>query len=458
MRKYTTNFLLTLLVVLILCGQAGALSLFSIFKKEPYVAKVGDRVITTERFVEEVKRLHTLNRVGKKLAESEDKSFRKQNYRKFLEELIDRELMLMEAENLGLHKDPTFLEAMRVFKLNLFLDRLRKEEVLKKVKVTEEDVLEYYRKKMKKGDRDKPTQEERYTIERALYAEKLKEREKEYFKSLRRKARIETYEDVLKALTKDSIKKDAHKKVVARVDDKPIYAIELLRELERMKKYDMETKKKALDNLILRALLDKEALSRGYERDPELKKKIELYRRKILVEVFKDRVILPLIKVNEEEIEEYYKKNKEKYKEPDKYNISVIAVGNRELADSILKELERGGDFEYLAKEHSVDPSRIRGGLVGWVSERNLPRKALALIKKAKKGDVVGPVENRRLFIIYKINDYREGKPLPLEKVKREIDITIGRKKFKETLELYLKRLRKIVKVEINEEELARFY
>ena len=458
MKRYIPHSLLVPAVLLVLYGNANALSLFSVFKKKPYVAKIGDRVITTEAFMEEVRRLHTLDRVGKKLSESEEMSFRKQNYRKFLDEIIERELMIMEAENLGLHEDPAFLEAMRVFRLNLFLDRLRKEEVVKNVKITEDDILNYYREKLKRGDREKPTQEERYAIERALYTEKLKEREKEYFKSLRRRARIKIYDDVLKALSEDSSRKEDYKKVVARINDKPVYAMELLRELERVKKYDMTTKKKTLDGLVLRKLLDKDALRRGYEKDAEIRKRIELYRKKLLVEVFKNRVILPLVKVKEEEIEQNYENNKEEYKEPDKFNISIIALRNGELADTIAKELKKGGDFGYLAREHSVDSSRVNGGLVGWVSERSLPRNVLALIKKAKKGEIIGPIRNRRLLIIYNLNDYREGKPLPLEKVRRDIDITIGRKKFKETLELYLKRLKKVVKIEINEKELARFY
>ncbi len=458
-KKYTLGFLPLFLALCILCEDAGALSLFSIFKKkEPYVAKIGDRVITTRQFVEEINRLHTLNRVGKKLAESEDKSFRKQDYRKFLNEIIDRELMILEAENLGLHKDPAFVEAMRVFRLNLFLDKLRKEEVLGKIKITDEEVLRYYREKMKKDDREEPNPSERYLIERTLYAEKLREREREYFESLRRRASVKIYQDVLEEVSKDSKSKDAHRKVVARVNGKPVYAIELLRELEREKKYDMETKKKALDSLVLRKLLDEEAMSRDYERDPEIKKKIELYRKKLLVEMFKDRVILPLVEVKEEEIEEYYKKNKEKYREPDTFNISVIAVASKTLAESLLKELERGGDFEYIAREYSVDSTRVRGGLAGWVSERRLPRKVVELLKKAKKGDIIGPVKNRKLFIIYRLNDYRRGRPLSLEKVKKEIDITIGRRKFQETLRLYLERLKKMVKVEINEKELSRFY
>src|SRR3990172_5351532 len=60
-------------------------------KEITYLAKVGDVVITTDEFIEEMNRLHTTDRVGEAL--SKEKVFLVQDYRKFLNELVDNKLM-----------------------------------------------------------------------------------------------------------------------------------------------------------------------------------------------------------------------------------------------------------------------------------------------------------------------------------------------------------------------------
>ena len=126
---------------------------FGLSARRPYVAKVGDRVITVKEFIEGVNKLHTGSRVGEAL--TREKSFEKQRYKKFLNEMIDTKLMLIEAESMGLDKEADYVSAVENFSLNLFLSRLREDEVVNKVKVEDSEVEVVYAEELKKKEEQK---------------------------------------------------------------------------------------------------------------------------------------------------------------------------------------------------------------------------------------------------------------------------------------------------------------
>jgi peptidyl-prolyl cis-trans isomerase C len=64
--------------------------------------------------------------------------------KKFLEELITRELLLQEAKKRGLDRDRTLVERVERFKERSILDSLMKEEVDARVTVTQDEVKAFY--------------------------------------------------------------------------------------------------------------------------------------------------------------------------------------------------------------------------------------------------------------------------------------------------------------------------
>lgn len=64
--------------------------------------------------------------------------------KKFLEELITRELLLQEAKKRGLDRDRTLVERVERFKERSILDNLMKEEVDARVTVTQDEIKAFY--------------------------------------------------------------------------------------------------------------------------------------------------------------------------------------------------------------------------------------------------------------------------------------------------------------------------
>ena len=419
------------------------------FGKKPYLAKVGDEVITVEDFVEAINRLHKSGKVGEAL--SKERYFKRPDFRLFLEELIDEKLMVVEALRLGLDNEKWYKRKLETFKLNLALARLREEEVLKKVEVDDEEIERYYREDLK--EEGEIPEAERQRIRQILLDRKIEEREQEFFDELRARADIKVDEEALMRLSKDE-----PDLIVARVNGRPIRGREILRKIEEKKlKVDGETKRRVLDKIILYRLLDEEAVRRGYTEEEDAKKRIRAYRENLLKELFKRGVVAPLVKVEEEEIMEYYNQNRERFRRPDLVNLRTIPVSTKEEAEAIIEELKRGADFSYLARTRSINTLlRQKGGEMGWVRIDTLAPEVVRAVREAKEGDILGPFKAGHDYVVIEFKGMKRGEYIPLEKVRDEIDKTIGRRKFKKVLEEYLKRLREVVPIRINERELRK--
>ena len=495
---YMTFMVLSLIFLIVICNSTDSLGFWPFTpKKKDIMAIVGDEIVTKIEFIEEISRLHKSNRAGEAL--SRESLFAKQDFIKFLNELVDNKLMVIEAINLGLDKEAGFINQRDNYILNLSLERLRQNEIINKIKVDEKEVEDYYQEQLKRKEEEKKkgqeksaeqkadeekgdtakeeikeaveTQngsgdskigghksaapDEKETIRRNLFNGKVQAREKEYFAYIRQKARVKINNETLNALTHDNT--EFFGKEVASVNGEPILGIDVLRNLTRVNIKDEAIRKEALEKLIWYKVLDQEALSRGYEREKEISEKIKRYREQLLINQFKRKAILPAVKVEEKDIMEYYNVNKEKYKLSDKVNLKMIHVLHEREANAIFEELKKGADFAYLAREKSIDPTKEKGGDIGWVMVDQLTDDITHAVAEAKRGDILGPFKVQAGYVIVEFYGYEKGGYIPLENVRNEIDKTIGTERYNATLKTYIEQLRQIIPIEINQAELNRF-
>ncbi|MEE9613341.1 MAG: peptidyl-prolyl cis-trans isomerase [Thermodesulfobacteriota bacterium] len=460
------KYCLVLFVVFITCSavllprDSFALWPFSTQPKEPYVARVDDRFITPTELLTAMDRRHKSGRAGRSL--SKTKSFDRQDFRKLLNEIIDDELVQLEAENLELDKAPDFVRAMENYSLNLSLDRLRQDEVVSGVKVEEGEIEKYWERIQELGGgapKEEPrvmTPADRWQIERKIRKKNIGRREQEYFVQLRQGASVKIDEEALASASPDDA--GLLDGAVAYIGREPVTARELFKEMEPEKRGDYGERKKKLESLVVYRLLDREALRRGYDKEPKVAAKIERYRGKALIDHFKRKIVLRMVEVKEEDISDYYEKNRENYRQPNRVKLKVIHLNTFEEAEVIYDDLKKGADFTYLAKKKSVDTrSGAQGGDMGWAPVTVVPEGIRAEVEAAERGAIFGPFEYRYGYSILKVLGHEEGGYTALKDVRRDIEVTIGRERFHSTLRRYLDRLREVVAVEINEAELEKF-
>lgn len=473
-------FLLCLAVAFSALISSDATAFFGSESDEaPYVAKVGDKVITLDEYIEAINFLHKSSRVGEriKLGEPNYGGFGKEDYMAFLQELIDRKLMMIEAENMGLDQDADFVAEAESFELNLKLEKLRAEMILKDITVQEDDIKKEYiarvrantAKEAESNPRLKDTDTDEDILKRMGHKDRasvvdtlkrplIKAREDAYFKSLRDAAveagSIEVNEELLKTLSAST--PGLRGKTVGNVSGEAINGLEFVKEIGQGVVSE-EARRAAIDRLILYKLLDIEAKRRNYGSLPDVKKRLAKYKEERLVNLFKNKVVGPLVIVNDDELKARYDRDIESFKVQDSVHLRQISVHSKAEADDVMRELSKGAEFSFLARRFSKDEmSRAAGGDIGWVSIDSMPSEGKDALKNAKEGDVLGVFQEKYLFYILQYLGTKKGTYKPFESVKSAIYKKVGAEKYDAIVKKYTERLREVVPVELNQEELKK--
>ncbi len=90
-----------------------------------------------------------------------------------------------------------------------------------------------------------------------------------------------------------------------------------------------------------------------------------------------------------------------------KLNASHILVKSESEANALLFDLRRGKSFEDAAKEHSLCPSKKRGGDLGWFGKGQMVKEFEDAAFALKKGELSKAVKTQFGWHIIKVNDMK---------------------------------------------------
>lgn len=183
--------------------------------------------------------------------------------------------------------------------------------------------------------------------------------------------------------------------------------------------------------------------------------------RNLVIENYIETMIVPKQTVTDTEIKEFYDKNPETFTLPEQVRASHILItvdpaasaADRkkagELAESLLKQLKMGGDFEKLAQENSGCPSSKQGGDLGYFGKGQMVKPFEEAVFKLKPGELSGVVETQFGFHIIKLVEKRAPSKVPFNDVKVRIADSIKRGKVRQALESLLEDARKKASIEM---------
>ncbi len=113
------------------------------------------------------------------------------------------------------------------------------------------------------------------------------------------------------------------------------------------------------------------------------------------------------IKVTDQELQDYFNKNKDKYIQ---VKARHILVDKKSTAQDILNKLKNGGDFAALAKKYSTDTgSKSNGGELGWVKKGQMVAGFETALFKLKKGETSGIVHTQYGYHIIQAEDVKDS-------------------------------------------------
>jgi peptidyl-prolyl cis-trans isomerase C len=180
-----------------------------------------------------------------------------------------------------------------------------------------------------------------------------------------------------------------------------------------------ELRKMVREELIRREILTQEALKNGVDKKPEILPQLMLARQGVLIQAYVGSYVRAH-PITDDVLKKEYDAVKATLGDKE-YKVRHILVKTQEEANDIIAKLNKGEKFEDLAKL-SLDPSKDRGGELGWAAPSNFVKPFSAAMVKLEKGKYTeAPVQSEYGFHIIQVDDTRDLKLPAFDEAKAQI-------------------------------------
>jgi len=434
-------------------------------EKSLIIVEVNGKTIDEESFLERIRALHANK--PKIRADGEQSGIK---ISEIVEQMIDDCLMIQEALKLNLDNDPDFKKKIKSYITTQSVIKLRQEEVLDKVSISDDEIFDYFTKHYPTG---KETPEEKFKklkkrIIKTLKKERKKELADNFVKVLKERADIRIDMDLFDLLEPEK-KYTGKKTVIARVNSETIPLNDFLSDIKQAakkqsrkhhslkntgepEKFLNEIKTNVLDMLIMYKLVQQEALTRNYIELPSFADMIQKRKDSLLINDFKRKTIYPLAIPTENELTQYYNKNMSDFKKGYEVWFDEMTFSAMDDAENALSELKQGANFSFLADRVSAK-SKIKRDVV-WMNVDRFAPSMQKELNRLKKGEVSNVVVDGREYKILKLKGKRGGEVIEFSMIVKRLERMVFKIKYNEMLSDYLAKLRKISMIKIDNKAL----
>ncbi len=199
---------------------------------------------------------------------------------------------------------------------------------------------------------------------------------------------------------------------------------EIEKEIKEIRKR-LKKNKSTLEETLKKSNITVEQLERGIEKKLSISKIKEKKNKEIKTKAVE--------KVTEKYLEEYYNKNKEKFKIPEATRLREILIRadpsggqkgwdeSKARAEEILKEIKAGKDFAKLAKEFSQDIYASKGGDMGLGHTGSIIPEIETVAAKLQIGEVAGPIWSIYGYHIIKLEEKASPVQMTFDQVKKNL-------------------------------------
>jgi peptidyl-prolyl cis-trans isomerase C len=179
------------------------------------------------------------------------------------------------------------------------------------------------------------------------------------------------------------------------------------------------------------------------DQNPDVKQRIQDFTETLMREAFLMQTAVGSI--SEEAIKKHYQTLSDDLKGKEEIHVRHILVKSEKEARDVLKALE-SKEFAEVARAHSLDAaSAPNGGDLGYIIAGKMVESFDKAVNNLKKGKVSEPVQTPFGWHIIKMEDRRDAKPAPYERVKERIRQDLAQR----NVRVYIENLVKDVKIEL---------
>ena len=211
-----------------------------------------------------------------------------------------------------------------------------------------------------------------------------------------------------------------------------------------------------LENYVVaRELLYQEAKKKGFGQNPEIRLKLENFKKMTLIDALLEEALKGKMEVSETEIHQYYRDNQERFTEPKEVKIRHIFVTSEAALKEVLTRLSGKEEFAKLASVYNMDRSKEDGGNLGWIQRGQLAPSFAQFEEAAFSlkhiGEISEVVQTGMGFHLIQLEAKRGTVVKPYEKVKEGIRSFLQTKKRQDAYLQYVRELKAKAQIVVNE-------
>ncbi len=242
-------------------------------------------------------------------------------------------------------------------------------------------------------------------------------------------------------------------KVLAMVNGQPITEAMLDEEAKSLPPYVrpiLETpsgRMQFLESLITRDLLMQEALRRGMDRKDEVRERLNMARRSILLEALLREVTENAPGLSDEALKKFYDDNKGNFQVGERVKVSHVLFKARAKADEMASKAKNGMPFEEITKISS-DEGGVAADL-GFIEKGKFDKAFEDAAFASRSGQVTGPVKSAYGYHLIKVGEKRPAGVQPFEEVKGQIAADLREQAQRDAFETLLAQMKKQAKIQL---------
>lgn len=219
---------------------------------------------------------------------------------------------------------------------------------------------------------------------------------------------------------------DKSKVVVAEINGRKITLAELeerLRQVSPAVRLQIRSKKEQfIDGIVQSELLYQEARRRKLEATPEVEKRIEAAKRRILIEEFLRREINRPVEASEADLRAFFEANRDRFRRKEQVTLSHVVLKTEKEAWDAAAEVKRGVPFAQVARARSIfEATRDAGGVMGTAARGELDRKLEEAAFKLPIGQVSDPIQTSLGWQIIRVSERLSASDAKFEDVKEDV-------------------------------------
>lgn len=219
---------------------------------------------------------------------------------------------------------------------------------------------------------------------------------------------VATYNDI----------KVTEKEVVTKMLQQP--QIRPMLEKKSFSELDQGLRGHLVRNFVIAKLVEKKANEEKIKDTPEFAKKLEETKEQLAQQILLENIVSE--SVTDKAVSEEYNKMVAELKGKKEVKASHILVETEEKAKEIKAKLDKGGKFEDLAAEYSMDEgSKNKGGELDYFGEGQLVPEFEKAAFNMKAGELSAPVKSQFGWHIIKVKDVRAVEIPPKSEVESGI-------------------------------------